>query len=359
VKKGASHYAGAADRPIFIGACPRSGTTLLRTMLNSHPDIALPRETRFLPVIWDHRPRWRNLDEQSARERLGEAIADDSWTRSSRFETPLDELVKRIAAAPPTLGSIFGTCFVLFAEATGKRRWGDKRPMYARYLDAIFSSFPDAQYINCVRDPRASIASMRTVGWYDGAAVPGLDLWNRSVRAVDPWRSTLHPDQFMDLRYEDFVSDPETSLKEVASFLTLSPESIPVMLDYQEHVDETAMGYHSRLKEPVTTESVRAWESVLEPEEIALIEHVSGPQMDAFGYERVAAGQPPPADLLASYKEYARGIAEQRRTLEIEEFKRLFIYRDPVAARLTDGQLRIGERPSMPPFWKRHIGKPR
>jgi hypothetical protein len=47
---------------------------------------------------------------------------------------------------------------------TWKQRWGDKRPMHARYLDAVFSFFPDTQFVNIVRDPRAAVASMRKLG---------------------------------------------------------------------------------------------------------------------------------------------------------------------------------------------------
>ncbi len=359
MKTGPSRYVGAGDRPIFIGACPRSGTTLLRTMLNTHPDIAIPRETKIVPILWEHRARWQRLDEESERERLAQTIADTSWTRADRFGTPIDELVKRLVDAPPTLGSIFGTCFQLYAESTGKWRWGDKRPMYARYMDAVFSLFPDAQFINCIRDPRASVASMRKIGWYDGQVAPGLDLWERSVRAVEPWRSVLHADQLLDLRYEDLVGEPEATLSGLADYLTLSQESVPVMLTYQDNVDETAMRYHSRLSEPITTDTVHAWEEILSADEVALVEQVAGPWMDAFGYERSATGARPSTALLEAYQRRHREIAKERREMEIEEFKRLFICRQPVAARLTTAQQRVTGRPDLPPFWKRHIGKPR
>jgi len=359
VKRGPSRYVGAGDRPIFIGACPRSGTTLLRTMLNTHPDIAIPRETKFVPILWEHRAEWRGLDSESVRERLARTIAETSWTRADRFATPMDELVKRLVDAPPTLGSMFGTCFQLYAEATGKWRWGDKRPMYARYMDGVFSLFPDAQFINCIRDPRASMASMRKIGWYDGKVAPGLDLWERSVRAVDPWRRVLHADQLIDLRYEDLVGAPESALSTLADYLTLSQDSVPAMLNYQDNVDETSMRYHSRLSEPITTDTVRSWEETLTADEVALVEHVAGPWMDAFGYERTAAGARPSAALLEDYQQRRREVATVRRELEIEEFKRMFICREPVAARLTAAQQRVTGRPDLPPFWKRHLGKPR
>jgi hypothetical protein len=355
---GLSPYADATDRPIFIGACPRSGTTLLRTMLNTHPEIAIPRETKFLPVIWDNRARWRNLDDKAVRRRLAKVIAR-KWTRSGRFETPRPKLVRRLTAAPPTLGSVLGTGFVLYAEATGKQRWGDKRPMYSRYLDAIFSLFPDAQYINVIRDPRASVASMRKLGWYSGGIVPGLELWERSVRAAEPWRNVLHRDQYLDVRYEDLVTDPVELLKQAASFLGLSPDSIPQMLSYHEHVDETAVRYHARLSQPVSVDSVRAWEALLDPAEVALIEHVTGRWLDEFGYERVASGRLPPAALLQDYDRHRRKVRAQRRRVEIEEMKRKFVFRDPVAARLTSGQRQIGVPVAMPSFRQRHIGKPR
>jgi hypothetical protein len=357
-RAGDSPYVACTDRPIFIGACPRSGTTLLRTMLNTHPQIAIPRETRFLPYLWDNRERWRDLDERANRNRLAKQIARRDWTRADRLETPRPAMVSRLTAAPPTLGSVVGTCFVMYAEATGKQRWGDKRPMYSRYLDAIFSMFPDAQFVNIIRDPRASVASMRKLGWFHGEIAPGLELWERSLRAVEPWRKVLHHDQYLDLRYEDLVTDPVDLLTGVSSYLGLSPDTIPTMLAYHEHVDETATRYHARLREPVSTDSVRTWDAVLDADEVALIEQVVGSWMDRFGYERVATGRRAPAALVESYEHRRQRARRERMRIELDELKRLVRYRDPVAARLTSGQREIGKRVAMPLFRRRHIGKP-
>lgn len=359
VSNEASVYAAGTDRPIFIGACPRSGTTLLRTMLNSHPEIAIPRETRFLPSIWEDRTRWRGLDDPARRERLAKLIIEANWTRTARLETPRAEAVQRLVAAPPTLGSIIGTCFVLYAESTGKKRWGDKRPMYSRYLDAIFSMFPDAQFINMIRDPRAAVASMRKLGWFDSDLAPALDLWERSLRAVAPWRRLLHGDQYLDIRYEDLVTDPAALMSQIATFVGVPAESVPMMLSYHEHVDETAMRYHARLNEPISTDSVRAWEDVLDPDEVALIEHVAEPWMHQFGYEPSANGRRPSRESLEHFRQCQRVTARERRRTEIEELKRLVVCRDPVAARLTSGQQRISARPQLVRFRQRHIGKPR
>jgi hypothetical protein len=360
VTNGLSPYTGCADRPIFIGACPRSGTTLLRTMLNTHPDIAIPRETRFMPFAWEHRLKWRNLQRPRTRERFGRVVFESKWTRAERLQTPSDLAIERIRTAPPTLGSLVGTCFLLYAEATGKKRWGDKRPMYARYLDSVFTFFPDAQYINLIRDPRASVASMRKLNWYEGDIVPGLDLWVRSVRAVEPWRNALPGDQFFDIRYEDLVADPVDVLERVADYLVLERSTVPTMLTYHEHVDETAEKYHSRLHEPPSATSVRSWESVLSPDEVALIEHVTRRWMVQHGYEPAAAERKPPRELLRSFNARRREVARWRYKTAYDEYKRIIRHRGtPIAARLTSGQVEIHAPAPKPRVWQRNIGKPR
>jgi hypothetical protein len=360
VNEAASKYAGCIDRPIFIGACPRSGTTLLRTMLNTHPDIAIPRETRFMPFFWEHRLNWLNIDRKRVRERFGHTVFESDWTRADRLETSAEVGIERLSEAPPTLGSLVGTCYVLYAEATGKKRWGDKRPMYARYLDSVFTFFPDAQYINLVRDPRASVASMRKLNWFEGDVVPGLELWVRSIKAVAPWRKVLHTDQYLEVRYEDMAADPEANLERIADYLNLDRASVPVMLTYHEHVDETATRYHSRLSEPVSESSVRSWEAVLSSDEIALIEHVSRKYMAEFEYEPAAGGRKPPTALLHAYRAHSRKVARERAKVTINEYRRLVGHRKvPIAAKLTSGQRDIHGGPAKPAVWKRNIGKPR
>ena len=353
-----SPYAEATDRPVFIGACPRSGTTLLRTMLNTHPDLALPRETKHLLAMWERRKQWRGLDQRRKRHRLAKAIYDAEWTRADRLRTTRDQAMATFDEVPPTLGSLLGSTLALYADATGKKRWGDKRPMYARYLDAVFAMFPDAQYVNVVRDPRASVASMRKLGWFDGEVAPALDLWLRSVDSVEPWRRRLRSDQLLDVQYEDFVADPETGLMRITSFLGLSADAIPEMLKYYETNDETAEKYHWRLNQPVTTDTLRAWETVLDPGEVALIETVTSDRMDRLGYDRSTDAKPPAA-LSRSYRARRRLVLKWRRRIELSELRRMIDYREPVMARLTTGQRDIGVKTPMPPFWQRHVGKPR
>lgn len=336
-----SPYAGAPDRPVFVGACPRSGTTLLRTMLNNHPELAMPRESRFLVETWRRRDKFGDLAAKRNRRKLARWIFTRKAARPGRVQVTPEEGIERLVAAPPTLGSLIGTCFTLYAEQHGKQRWGDKRPMYVQYLDAIYAMFPDAQFINVVRDPRAAVASMRKLDWYGGSVAPAAELWDRSQRAADAWRKRLAPDQFLEIRYEDLVTGPEQTLKELSSLLGLSPDGVDDMLSYYEENDvPEGSVYHWRVHQPVSEESLRRWEEELSAEEIALVERVAGKRMRRYGYEPVAGGAHPPADLRRALRERRNRMAKKRLRRAVRETKLRFTYRHPVAARLTSSQRR-------------------
>src|SRR5215208_3505685 len=193
--------------PVFVGGCPRSGTTLLRTMLNAHPDIAIPHETRILIEGYRRRAEWGDLAKPENRRRVARWVVERNESRYRRLTDDTDELVERMVAAPPTIGSVLSAGFGLYAERHGKPRWGEKRPSVVLHLDVVFAMFPDARYVNIVRDPRAAVASIREVGrqygWGAHDVPGGTDTWERSARAADRWRRRLGADRFIALRYED------------------------------------------------------------------------------------------------------------------------------------------------------------
>lgn len=336
-----SPFTGASDRPVFVGACPRSGTTLLRTMLNNHPELAMPRESRFLLETWRRRANFGDLAVRNNRRKLARWIFTRKAARPGRVGVDRDEGIARLIAAPPTVGSLLGTCFQLYAEQYGKERWGDKRPMYIQHLDAIFAMFPDAQFVNVVRDPRGAVASMRKLDWYGGSVVPAAELWERSQRAADAWRKRLASDQFLEIRYEELVTRPSETLKEISSFLELSADGIEDMLSYYEENDvPEGSVYHWRVHQPVTETSLRRWEEELSPEEVALVESVNGKRMRRYGYEPVSAGAAPPAEMRRELRQRRSRMAKKRWQRTWRETKLRVTYRHPVAARLTTGQRR-------------------
>lgn len=306
---------------------------MLRLMLNSHPDLAMPHETLFMIPVWQRRAAFGDLSDPKNRRRVANWIHRRPKTRLYRLGVGQEELTAALLAAPPTIGSVLSTPFVLYAERQGKVRWGDKRPSYVQRLQAIFAMFPDAQFVNVVRDPRATVASVRKIGWYDGDVVGGTDLWLRSVRAVDRWRRRLAPDQLFEIQYEELVYEPRGTLERIVDFLGLAPEGVDAMLRFHENSDVPRDApFHPRVSSPVTTEAVRAWDDVLTREEVAFIEHVLASDMRRYGYEPVADGTPVPEEIVRRYRELRRRRMRKRVLRQLKETKLRLTYRHPVAA---------------------------
>jgi Sulfotransferase family len=339
-----SRYAGDPDRPVFIGACPRSGTTLLRGMLDMHPELSVPRETRFVLEAWPERVSFGDLRKETNRHRLARWIIE---VRPGFKKLGLDReaTFERLLWARPTLGSLLGTPLVMRAEAEGKPRWGDKRPSYAARMHVVWSCFPSALFVNVVRDPRACVASMRRLGWWKGGVVPAIELWERSVTTVNRWRSRLADDQLLEVKFEDLVADPRATLARVVQFAGLASgdDVIAQMLRYSERGEPLDQKYHALLSVPPDPTRTTAWQEDLKPAEIALVESATGSLMSELGYEPVMGGEAPPRKLVERLERRRRGQASQRRRRVWEDRLRHYVtYRRPVAAELPSPRAALG-----------------
>jgi hypothetical protein len=323
--------------PVFVGGCPRSGTTLLRSMLNAHPDLAIPHETRFVVDAYRNRRAYGDLSDPAMAEKLARFVVKRRQSRIDRLDLTPEEIVEVITAAPPTIGSKLAAPYAAHAAAQGKARWGDKRPHYVLNLDAVFAMFPGAQYVNIVRDPRSAVASINEMGanrnWYEDGIIDGLDVWTRSQEEADRWSKRVGPEHFYELRYESLVEDPEGELAQLAAFLHLDPSGIESMLSYHETRDVKAPKLHKLVKKPVTTATVRRFETSLDSGEVALIERELAGAMRRYGYEPVASGVKVPDELEQRLRD-RRKIVRTRRVKRWarEQFRRAS-YRRDVAAR--------------------------
>jgi len=334
-----SPFAGTVGRPLFIGACPRSGTTLLRSMLNNHPDLAVPAETGFVIPLWIGRGGFGDLRAAENRRRLAEWIFDAPGRGGRRIRAGAfsrEQAIERVVASQPTLGSVFATLFAMFAEAKGKPRWGDKRPAYSVYIDAIFALFPSAQFVNVVRDPRAAVASAVRLGWYGdekGSAVASaVASWDAAVRRVDRFARRLRPDQLIDVRYEDMVRDPAATLQRVCDFCDLrGGDTIPTMIAGPRR-GVFNEGWHDRLAEPISTAPIDSFRGDLEPRRVALVEHATGRELQRLGYVRAAPLEPRPADLKALRTHRRNRNVKWLRYALGEAKRRHVTHRHPVAA---------------------------
>ena len=333
-----SPYAGRPDRPLFVCACPRSGTTLLRLMLDNHPDLAVPQETNFVRPLWWQRHAFGDLRDPANRRRAAEWIFEPGSGRGNRrlrdSRISRRDAVDRVAAAGPTVGSLVEACFAMYAELHGKARWGDKRPAYTGFIAQLLAMFPDAQVVNVVRDPRGAVASQPGMGWdAPEVAIPAaIARWEGAILRADHFAGDLRPDQLLDLRYEDLVADPHTAMRRLCAFSGLrAGEAVEAMV-VAEHRNRFGK-VDERAAEPVTTASVERWRERLTPAQVVLVEQTMAPLLDRFGYRpaedvRAAAD---PAEARETERQRRLSRREWRASQRGELLRRLR-YRRPVAA---------------------------
>jgi hypothetical protein len=201
------------DSPIFLVGCQRSGTTMLRLVLDSHSRIACGPETRFLPAL----------------RRIVEADGE----RLERFGFDRADWLRRIR-------EFFGGVHSDYAAARGKARWADKTPLYALHIDFVTEVFPDAQIVHVIRDGRDVVVSHRKRFGY-WSAVKCVVKWPRYIRTARAFGAALPAERFHELRYEDAVNDPDKTLRALFEFL--GEEWEPAVLEYADAPHDVAGKY--------------------------------------------------------------------------------------------------------------------
>ncbi len=201
--------------PFIVGA-PRSGTTLLRLMLDAHPSIAIPAETGFfagLATAADQRsvpasPQdfWRFLTSRSTWPDFG--------LNESEFRMRLDSLPEFSVAAG------LRSFYQLYAAIHGKTAWGDKTPSHCHHMPIIQETLPEAHFIHIIRDGRDTALSLREVWFAPGRTAPVLaDFWATAVRAGRSGGAQCK--HYLEVRYEALVRTPRETLETICEFLSL------------------------------------------------------------------------------------------------------------------------------------------
>ena len=268
----------------FIVGCGRSGTTLLRSMFDSHRDMAIPPDTYFVLRLAANRRRYEQSDGFAT-----ELFLDDLG-RTGGFERmgiPSDALRESIRVQPPeTYTAAIRSVYHEYASSREKTRYGDKTPIYILHLPLLSSLFPEAKFVHIIRDGRDVTRSFMDGGWTERIE-DGALYWKLQVRRGRSAGSRLGPGRYREVRYEELVDDPASVLSSLCSFLDL--EYDPQMLSYQETAHRWASAsrdpnrHRNLLREP--TKGLRDWRTQMSPAELAVAEYLIGDLLSELGYE--------------------------------------------------------------------------
>ncbi len=284
-----------APAPFIVGAT-RSGTTLLRLMLDAHPEMAIPSETHFIPdLIKAYRL------ESTSPERLAEVVT--AHRRWGDFHLDANDLLERFRAIDPlTPGDAIRAFFELYAEREGKPRWGDKTPGYVREMHRIESVLPEARFVHLIRDGRDVALSVLDMNWGPSTVPEAAFRWKKRIlRAREQVPRIGH---YVEIRYEDLVRDTEATLRRVCEFVELPYNE--AMLRYHERAEErlqekardldrgpdkapqsaeARMESHALAAEPPNPERIERWRTEMSGEDRAVYEELAGDLLADLGYE--------------------------------------------------------------------------
>lgn len=270
----------------FIVGVGRSGTTLLRMMLDAHPDFAIPAETHFL----------RNTGAGPADARQHFLSLLQAGGRRNDFPISDAALRDALGDAPLPLADCVRRFYALYAAQQGKPRWGDKTPIYVAVMSDISALLPEAAFIHMIRDGRDVAVSSRSA-WFS-AGVDVLEhakTWSGRIRSARRQAQTLP--HYLEVRYEHLLIEPERELTRICDFLGV--RYAPEMLDYPQRARERLMelqafgqvsaqhrrDMHSRTERAPDAARIGRWKQDLTPEQRAAYESVARDLLIELGYE--------------------------------------------------------------------------
>lgn len=253
---------------VFIGGAGRSGTTLFRAMLGAHPGVHCGPELKLVPVLCTLREQWQaSMGADLAAAGVGEEV--------------LDAAVRAFVSQ------------LLSGSAPGRTRVAEKTPHNLLHMAYLGRLYPRARFIHLVRDGRAVAASLLRQHWVDPTTGGALwyckdpegasRYWVEVVAAIRQQAHTV-PGRYLELRYEDLVTEPRAAMRRVLAFLgepwseaVLRHEESAVLLSEREASSEA-------VRAPVHLEAVARWRGQLSQGDLDRMDQRTSAMLERLGY---------------------------------------------------------------------------
>ncbi len=281
----------------FIIGRPRTGTTLLRSLFDAHPNVQIPWECQFVLNLC---PRYGNIIQWN-KEIIEEFYSDliKQW-QFSAWNIDHDKLLSDLHACEGET-SYADICRVVYLNHISFypketiKLIGDKNHGYTIYTHRLKKLFPDAKFVYILRDYRDNYESVRNVDFE--LPVVSLVVYKWKYFYKKAWKaSKKYQDSFYFIRYEDLVTEPETQFRKLCDFLGIP--YVPEVFDFYKMKEKAEEKYpadilqkhHKSLFNPVNTSRIGRWEKSMSQRQIRIADHVAGNYSAQAGYVRKYRG---------------------------------------------------------------------
>lgn len=296
---------------IFVVGVPRSGTTLMRKLLETSDRIAIARENHYVGHVLERqgaRFYFRHagdLADDATISQIADLIYDGGFQRMSRWRRvspywrwiaeslPREEFERRMLAAERTERGFMRELMRIHADLMQRPLMGEKTPAHLAYVDTLLDWFPNGRVLHMMRDPRAVYVSdrhrRRTKGRPPYAWLARVPLLLESVLLVQTvlnWRAAIrhharyqreYPRRYMLVRFEDVVRNPAETLPDVFRFLGVA------LPDFNAVYVSSAHGMRSS-SEGLDPQATERWRTRIRPFPRRFLEFFLGAPMRRFGY---------------------------------------------------------------------------
>jgi len=277
-------------RPVFIGGCPRSGTTFLGSLLGGHSRIICVPESEFIGMASRLVSSDENIDNDALRCVL------HHW----RFRYwGLDR--KRVISGMRDDNTLRDFIETIISDYSGQRRketidiWIDHTPNNLHFLPTLFRHFPEGLAIHIIRDARAVAASIMPLDWGPNTSRDAADLWVRETGIGLAAREWL-PDRIMNIHYESLVMDTESQLKMICDFIDIPYESV-LIENAGFSVPRYSRKQHALVGKAPDRTRIDAWKTRLKGRDVEIIESRARSMMAYLGYTELIHDKPRPIRL--------------------------------------------------------------
>ncbi len=274
------------DSPIIIFGCGRSGTTLLRVMLDSHKNIACGPESELL--LFNKR-RFIHPDTSNFRNNQIE-----TYQLCKTFSFSAEEFW-RIYQNSLCYAHLVENFFRSYSAKMGKKRWAEKTPKNVINLEQITNYFPKAKLIHMIRDGRDVFCSLKThpkYVWENGRLIHNklcidsnkcIQRWLNDTKAGLEWRDSGN---YLEIRYEDLIHSAEDTLRTVLDFVD-EPWDENALKYYENKNQSHSLEYNASspdVTKPIHSSARGRWETDMPAEDKELFKQQAGDLLIKLGY---------------------------------------------------------------------------
>lgn len=297
---------------VFIVGVSRSGTTLVKNILNASSTVGIATENHYLGHLIPGEGarhvfrRFGDLSDDRNVERLVDFVYANGMATASRLRgmsrqwrwtvrnVARDEFLRRVLASDRSERAIFTVLLEVYADKKGKQIKGEKTPAHVRYVDTLFQWYPGARLIHMIRDPRGIYVSelrrrtqtpetlpYRLLGRVPRLLALAVLLETTLVWAESIWRLRRHRERYapnyLGLRFEDLVARPESEVRRVCAFVGIPFE--PAMLE------QDVVSWGQRLgQRGIDRGAAERWRDSIGPLADRWLRFWFGSRMRALGY---------------------------------------------------------------------------